>query len=190
MNKLLNLLVMVGLPAQACGGKAIDHQPGSGASDTDPSTGGTQAENSGGTTAEPSATGGSPSTGGATGSGGIGTGGLSAGGAGGGAPDECPSEQWVCEGLQCRGPALETPSLWEAYDGCICDSTRPATADDCGSNEKFVCDKIDPTLAPSGRITCACVSDSEPYWCSENNPTKFTLPDEDFLCGCAWPLIR
>lgn len=198
------MVVMGGSLAVGCGGTTAMGESTSG-----PHTG----SGTGGTADMADAPGGShdvasmdvPSAGGSSGTNTAGAGGkVSAvmGGAGGTVPTEpqCPSAQWSCDTdhLMCGVRGLG--NFWELPSGCACDSTRPASAADCASDELFVCRQA--TQDAGGVVSvldCACVPRTND--CSEACKAALS-PNLDgyfqcdgpgvdtVLCGCAFVYLR
>lgn len=189
VNKLFKVLVVAALPAGAasCGGNTET-------SDDDTAAGGSQTGAGGHSNGAggQSSSGGGPTSGGASASGGYqiippeNSGGMGIAGAPQ-APEDlnCPPEQWICQDLTCS----RNPNYWTDPGECVCDRSRPVSAEDCDEGLRFVCDYLDPTIAERGLTSCSCVDPNLSSWemCSSNPYYASQLNGEH--CGCAAILV-
>jgi hypothetical protein len=125
----------------------------------------------------------------------VGTGGtVSAGGA---APLACPPSQ-----LDCPTSAFDcdpSTSTWTSEVACKCNSGRPKTAADCPPGKTFVCLAGASENAGPVPFACKCmpdVTDCNSACISAFSPDADVSyqcapsPENQFLCGCAFALLR
>lgn len=160
-------------------------------------TGGTMT--TGGTAGINGASGGITSDGGAS----MGTGGVSMPSIDSVAPDpSCPPTQWSCwDSTSIREQQCNEPYGYYVPHGCVCDSSRPRSIDDCGMNETFVCLKGGYTsdgtpLSESVPFECSCIprqsycqSACDLVWPITGGGLFCDNPDagtDSVLCGCAF----
>ena len=92
----------------------------------------------------------------------------------------CPPGQWDCSGyaLSC---SEWLPAVMPA--GCVCDLTRPKTADDCGPDETIVCFK---TIGGVSHAQCSCEPITQVYTTNPPGlvPTPSWAGDAADFNGC------
>src|SRR5690606_317014 len=191
VNKLFKVLVVAALPAGAasCGGNTESSDNDAAANGSQTGAGGHSDDEGGQSSGGGSNSGGSQSSGGAPASGGASSGGAIGFAGSPQAPEDldCPAEQWLCQDLVCD----YNLNAWSSANNCVCDRSRARSEAACDEEMRFVCDRLDPSLAERGLISCSCVEPDLSAWdtCTPNNPSHTTLLYGDH-CGCAVHLIR
>jgi hypothetical protein len=112
-----------------------------------------------------------------------------------GGPIPCPPAQWDCSSQR-----LTCTEAWVMPAGCACDSSRPTSAADCGSNQTFICRAADTDSdAHAVPFECACVPWQDD--CGSACDRGIQPPEGDgylcemtaqgsVLCGCAWVYLQ
>ena len=167
----------------ACGGRSASDSPAAAGSTGD--TGPVAAPGGADSGGDTNVSGGGMSVGGAanqggtpagdagaeTHAGGADVGGGAAGVSGVGGGVTCAPGQWDCSAAHLGCSFYATADMPK---GCVCDLSRPRTADDCAPNETIVCMK---TAGSVSHVQCSCEPINKVY---TSHPPALAVPGDTF----------